>query len=86
MLHRIGIHLPDWALEISDLVSIEERVQWASVLIPALVEHLETNREGVEVWLRSRIDAESRALLRPGIEAMAREQGDLGAKLLPYFS
>lgn len=86
MLHRIGIHLPDWALEISDLVSIEERVQWASVLIPALVEQLETNREGVEVWLRSRIDAESRALLRPGIEAMAREQGDLGAKLLPYFS
>jgi len=86
MLHRIGIHLPDWALEISDLVSIEERVQWADELLPALIEQLETNREGAEVWLKARLDADHRALLRPGIEAMARGQGDLGTELLPYFS
>jgi phosphoglucomutase/phosphomannomutase len=86
MLHRIGIHLPDWALEISDLVSIEERVQWADELLPALIEQLEINREGAEAWLKARLDADHRALLRPGIEAMARGQGDLGAELLPYFS
>jgi hypothetical protein len=86
MLHRIGIHLPDWALEISDLVSIEERVQWADELLPALIEQLEVNREGAEGWLKARLDADHRALLRPGIEAMARGQGDLGTELLPYFS
>jgi len=86
MLHRIGIHLPDWALEISDLVSVEERALWANELVPALIEQLETNRDGAETWLKARLDADRRALLRPGIEAMTREQGDIGTTLLPYFS
>ena len=86
VLGRIDLELPDWALEISDLMSIEERVRWCRDLIPMLTSILETEPEAADGWLSQNMGADQRNQLRPGIEALARSNPTLGDSLLPYFS
>ena len=75
MLERIDITLPAWALEISDLVSIDTKQQWAARVVPELLERLENEPEGASVWLKSVLDSDCRAQLKPGIHALI---GSLG--------
>ena len=86
VLARIGIKLPDWALEISDMVSIEDRLQWCNELIPELIAIVGKSPETAEGWVSRRFTKDARELLRPGIEALARTDHAVGTGLLPYFS
>ena len=85
MLRRVDIHLPDWALEISDLVSIEDKEAWANRVIPGLQERLQDDPETAKQWFTNQIKTEHRAMLRPGIEAMARIEGVDCSELLSCF-
>ena len=86
VLDRIDLELPDWGLEISDLMSIEDRIQWCHELIPELQTILETEPDTAIDWMNQQLTGDTRRQLRPGIEAMARTNSDLGELLLPYFS
>ena len=86
VLRRIDIDLPTWALEISDLAAIEDRVRWCRDVIPALSERIENDPDEALSWLKNQLDADERTQLKPGIEALARSNRVLGEALLPYFS
>jgi hypothetical protein len=73
-------------MDISDLVSVEERVRWCNEVIPALRERCEESPQAAMEWLKSELDADQRVHLRSGIEAIARTNDPLGPMLLPYFS
>ena len=85
MLNRVDITLPDWALEISDLVSIEDKEAWANEVIPALQQRIEEDPESAQQWFVTQLNAERRAMLRPGVEAMARVSGVDCTALLACF-
>ncbi len=85
MLQRIGITLPAWALHISDLVSIEDKLRWSTQLVPQLLEKLNANPEHAVAWLHDQLGASNRALLRPGIEKLARDWDGNRALLLDCF-
>jgi phosphoglucomutase len=85
MLNRVEVHLPDWALEISDLVSIEDKQKWANELVPDLQLRLQNDPESARQWFATQINTEHRAMLRPGIEAMARIESTDCAALLSCF-
>lgn len=85
MLNRVNITLPDWALEISDLVSIEDKEAWANEVIPALQQRIEEDPESAQQWFVTQLNAERRAMLRPGVEAMARMSGIDCTALLACF-
>lgn len=70
MMNRIDVSLPPWALDISDRVNLDTKIAWSNRLVPALLEQLEEAPEGADAWLKSRLDADERALLRPGIESL----------------
>lgn len=86
VLDRIGIDLPPWAMDISDLVSVEERVRWCDEVIPGLRERCKESPQAAVEWLKGELDADQRVHLRSGIEALARTNDPLGPMLLPYFS
>ena len=86
VLQRVGIELPDWALEISDLVSIEERLEWCNALIPELASHIRDASDDLPEWLNRNLGSDRREQLKPGIQALARTNSELGQVLLPYFS
>ncbi len=86
VLERIDIDLPDWALEISDLVSVEDRVRWCRDVVPALADQIDRNPSEALSWLKGQLDADQRALLKPGIEALVRSNSALGEAMIPYFS
>ena len=77
---------PDWALEISDMVSIEDRLRWCNELIPELTNVMDTAPETAADWVARHTTRDARALLKPGIEALARTNRAVGTTLLPYFS
>ena len=75
MMERIDVSLPPWALHISDRVNLDTKIMWSNQLVPALLEQLEENPDGALTWLRSRLDPDERALLRPGIASLIRGLG-----------
>ena len=85
MLQRIGINLPEWALDISDLVSIEDKVFWSTQLVPKLLQEIDDNPSHAVTWLHEQLDPTSRALLRPGIEVLAMKWRGNRAVLLDCF-
>ena len=68
------------------MVSIEDRLQWCNELIPELIAIVGNSPETAEGWVSRQFTKDARALLRPGIEALARTDHAVGAGLLPYFS
>jgi len=85
MLARIDISLPHWAMNINDMVSIQEKVHWSQEVVPQLVEKINDDPTGAAAWLTTQLDAPSRALLRPGVEAMADEWDGNKEALLSCF-
>ena len=75
MMERIDVRLPPWALRIGDRVNLDTKIMWANQLVPALLEQLEENPEGAVNWVRSRLNADERALLRPGIASLIQSLG-----------
>ena len=49
MLGLVGIHLPTWALAVSDLVAVEQKVHFANVFMPGLISRLEANAPEAEL-------------------------------------
>ena len=85
MLHRVGITLPHWALEISDLVSVQDKMHWSAELLPMLLKKIEIDPDNAAGWLQQELDDSSRALLRPGIESFASDWTGNRAVLLSCF-
>ena len=54
MLARVDIHLPAWALRVSDLVAIEHKQHFAEVVIPGLCSRLSAG-EPVQDWLADQL-------------------------------
>ncbi len=75
MMDRIQVVLPAWALHISDRVDLETKIEWSNRLVPALLEQLELAPGNAKEWLKSRLTADERALLRPGIVALNQSLG-----------
>lgn len=75
MMDRIDVTLPPWALDISDRVNLDTKIVWSNQLVPALLQQLEEAPDEAAFWLKSRLDADGRALLRPGIASLIRGLG-----------
>ena len=78
MLSRIGVSLPDYALEISDLVALENKLDFAEKLLPELVCRLGRGERGAELeaWLDARLKpygADARLLVEPAVHAYLKE-------------
>jgi hypothetical protein len=54
MLARVDIHLPAWALRVSDLVAIEHKQHFAEVVVPGLRSRLSSG-EPVQDWLAEQL-------------------------------
>jgi hypothetical protein len=83
MLGRVGIVLPAWALRVSDLVAIEQKSHFASVLVPGLTERLARGTPPTDPSLRAWIDAElapygkdPRRLVAEAVDAWCVEHAD----------
>jgi phosphoglucomutase len=75
MLARIELSLPAWAHEISELVSIDTKLSWSGTLVPRLLEQIEADPDGAPAWLKTVLDADRRAQLKPGIDALISTLG-----------
>ncbi len=78
MLSRIGVSLPDYALEISDLVALENKQDFAEKLLPELVGRLGRGERGGELdgWLDARLKpygADARLLVEPAVRAYLKD-------------
>jgi phosphoglucomutase/phosphomannomutase len=80
MLSRIEVDLPDHALEVSDLVSLENKRDFAEKLLPELVRRLEKGERGtaLESWVDGRLKpygADGRLLVAGAVAAYAAGAG-----------
>jgi hypothetical protein len=67
LLARIDITLPPWAMEINDLVSIEDKIHWSQHIVPTLLAKIAIDPIEAKAWLREQLDPASIELLKPGI-------------------
>jgi phosphoglucomutase/phosphomannomutase len=73
MLARVGIDLPRWAMKVSDLVAIEQKVALAKEILPALRSRLAAG-EAPGAWLDDALRAfgkDPRGLVAPALAAWA---------------
>jgi phosphoglucomutase/phosphomannomutase len=78
MLSRIDVHLPDYALEVSDLVPLECKQDLAGKLLPELVERLQRGEAGeaLEAWIDGRLrpyGADGRLLVREAVRSYLQQ-------------
>ena len=78
-LSRIGIHLPRYALAVSDLVPLEYKQDFADRFLPELVDRLQQGETPAELgsWVDSRLQpygTDGRLLVRRGVESYCREK------------
>jgi len=83
MLSRIGVALPDYALEVSDLVSLDGKKDFAGKFLPELLARIQKGEEGepLGVWIDERLrgyGADGRLLVAPGIRAFLQNPGLTG--------
>ena len=94
MLSRIGVALPDHALEVSDLVSLDGKKDFAGKFLPELLARLRKGEGGdaLALWIDERLagyGADGRLLVASGVRAflessdLARE--DAGALEAAFF-
>jgi len=77
MLSRIGVELPDYALEVSGLVALENKEHFAKKFLPELVVRLERGEGGAELdeWIDTTLKpygADGRMLVEPAVRAYLR--------------
>lgn len=71
-LRRAGVELPAWGLAVSDLVSVEGKVHFATDLMPTLLARLEAGDAVSAPWLDGQLAGygrDGRALVRPAVAA-----------------
>ena len=71
MLRRVKLPLPAWALEMSDLMAVEHRLDFAERVLPELLSRLEGGAE-LSSWLDSALidyGRDARELVAPGVSA-----------------
>tara|TARA_B100000929_G_C15499945_1_gene417126 strand:+ start:388 stop:2601 length:2214 start_codon:yes stop_codon:yes gene_type:complete len=78
LLDRIGISMPRWALEISDLVPLEWKRDFSQEVLPKLVSELTAGKSAgeVEEWVDQRLEkygADGRLLVRDAVSAYCRQ-------------
>jgi phosphoglucomutase len=71
-LRRIGVEIPRWALDVSDLVALEWKQDFAASLVPELIRRLRGGETGktLESWVDGRLapyGADGRLLVRGAI-------------------
>ena len=92
MLAAVGIDLPAWALEISGLVSVENKARFAQEILPALVQRIASPEpdEGIGEWLDVALSPcgdDARDLFAPGVEAFIKAENPANsATLLACFT
>ncbi|HLU48514.1 MAG TPA: hypothetical protein VK116_10530, partial [Planctomycetota bacterium] len=74
MLHRIGVDLEPWALEVSDLVALEWKQDFGASFVPELLQRLDAGEADatLETWIDGRLrpyGADGRLLVRGAIAA-----------------
>ncbi len=88
MLARVSLSLPRWALKVSDLVPVEQKLHLAQELMPALVSKLDQG-EAVDAWLDAELapyGKDPRGLVAEAVRAfVASESPAAGAALLGLF-
>lgn len=87
MLSGVGLHLPVWALKISDLVAIEHKQHFANVVIPELKRKM-TQKEEVEPWLSEQLrpyGKDPKRLVLEAVRAVVAQEPESSA-LLTAFS
>jgi hypothetical protein len=90
MLGRVGLFLPRWALKVSDLVPVEQKLDLAQELVPALVAKLEAGETDLDEWLDQRLanyGKDPRGLVSDAVRAFVEsEQPSCAAPLLALFA
>lgn len=79
MLERIEVRLPPYALEVSDLVPLESKRDFAESFLPELLSRLDRGETGtdLEAWIDGRLKpygADGRLLVRKAIDCFCREE------------
>jgi phosphoglucomutase len=93
MLAVAGIHLEPWALRVNDLVSVEHKQHFASIVIPGIEERLSdddpANAPDLEAWLDRTIapyGRDARDLVADGVKTWVDHRRPIGgARLLDLF-
>lgn len=81
MLARADLQLPEWALRVSDLVAIEQKMDLAGRILPALQNRLkamDARDPALQNWLDAELRAfgkDPRGLVAPAIQAWAQGGG-----------
>jgi len=75
MLERIDIKMPPWAFDIDDSVNLDTKIEWATKIVPALLEKLEMEPDTAFEWLQNNLDPDARSLLKPGITSLIKNLG-----------
>jgi len=94
MLSRIGVELPDYALEVSGLVALENKEHFAKTFLPELVARLERSEGGAELdeWIDTTLKpygADGRMLVEPAVHAYLKSTSlpeGIAAALAAAFS
>ncbi len=76
-LGRVGLTLPLWALQVSDLVAVEQKQHFAEVLIPGVQSRLAA-RKPVSEWIDAELRAygkDPRGLIADAVRAWAEVEG-----------
>ncbi len=71
MLERVGMALPRWALKVSGLVPVEQKLHFANELMPELVDRLQAGEEA-DSWLDEQLapyGKDPRGLVAPAVHA-----------------
>jgi hypothetical protein len=92
-LSRLSITLPDYALEISDLVALENKQDFAEKFLPEVVTRLERGEAGpgLDSWIDARLGrygADARLLVTDAVRAYVLGgglPGELGKRLAGLF-
>lgn len=89
MLGRVDLFLPRWALKVSDLVPVEQKLHLAQELVPALLEKLSAGETGLDAWLDAELGSygkDPRGLVSDAIAAFVdSESPSCGSELIALF-
>ncbi len=89
MLRRVDIELPRWALKVSDLLPVEQKLHFAEGLMPELADRLRAQAPVLD-WLEEALrpfGKDPRALLLPGVRDWAALQSpELGSAAVALFA
>jgi phosphoglucomutase len=93
MLARVDVHVPAWALRVSDLCAIESKVHLAETLVPAVRDRLAGGADPRDPTLQAWLDGELRAygkdprkLVADAIRAWADAEGAGAAGVVAAFA